>query len=96
MCIHPDWQIHVSLEKKIKERIQNNSFNFRICIRYCAFLRKSTHFSMQIKKTSTFQNCEYHDMRCIGFDNEFLRGRASRFEAACRSHAQTHYLLDAK
>jgi hypothetical protein len=25
-----------------------------------------------------------------------LRGRASRFEAACRSHAQTHYLLDAK
>jgi hypothetical protein len=25
-----------------------------------------------------------------------LRGRAGRFEAACRSHAQTHYLLDAK
>jgi hypothetical protein len=84
------------LKGRLTKEFKKNYFNFRICIRYCAFPRKSRNFSMQIRKTNTFKNCEYHGMRCIGFDSEFLRGRAGRFEAACRSHAQTHYLLDAK
>jgi hypothetical protein len=33
-------------------------------------------------------------MMCIGFGNESMGGE--RFDAAGTSHAQTHYLLDAK